>query len=92
MRNLLDSTNIVSDLLRHPQGRVTERIQQVGEATVRTSIIVAAELRFGAHTLGLPRLTERLEAVLGALEIAPFEARPMRSTGRYARSWNRPVR
>jgi tRNA(fMet)-specific endonuclease VapC len=73
MHYLLD-TNIVSDLLRHPQGRVAERIQQVGEATVRTSIIVAAELRFGAHKLGSPRLTERLEAVLGALEIAPFEA------------------
>jgi tRNA(fMet)-specific endonuclease VapC len=73
MRYLLDM-NVVSDLLRHPQGRITERIQQVGEATVRTSVIVAAELRFGARKLGSPRLTERLEAVLCALEIAPFEA------------------
>jgi tRNA(fMet)-specific endonuclease VapC len=70
---LLD-TNIVSDLLRHPQGRVAKRIQQVGEAMVRTSIIVAAELRFGARKLGSPRLTQRLEAVLGVLEIAPFDA------------------
>jgi tRNA(fMet)-specific endonuclease VapC len=29
MRYLLD-TNIVSDLLRHPQGRVVERIRAVG--------------------------------------------------------------
>jgi tRNA(fMet)-specific endonuclease VapC len=41
---------------------------------VRTSIIVAAELRFGAAKLGSARLTERLEAVLAVLEIVPFEA------------------
>jgi virulence-associated protein VagC len=44
MRYLLD-TNIVSDLIRNPQGRVTEHIRQVGEAQVCTSMIVAAELR-----------------------------------------------
>ena len=44
MRYLLD-TNIVSDLVRHPQGRVAQEIRAVGEAHVCTSIIVAAELR-----------------------------------------------
>jgi tRNA(fMet)-specific endonuclease VapC len=73
MRYLLD-TNIVSDLLRRPQGRVAERIRHVGEASVRTSIIVASELRFGARKLGSQRLTERLEAVLRALEVLPFDA------------------
>lgn len=73
MRYLLD-TNIVSDLIRQPQGRAASRIQVVGEALVRTSIIVAAELRFGASKLGSPRLTERLEAVLEVLEVVPFEA------------------
>lgn len=71
MRFLLD-TNIVSDLIRAPQGRVAGRIRVVGEALVRTSIIVAAELRFGARKLGSSRLTERLEAVLGVLEVVPF--------------------
>lgn len=46
----------------------------VGEALVRTSIIVAAELRFGARKLGSPGLTDRLEAVLGVMEIVPFAA------------------
>jgi tRNA(fMet)-specific endonuclease VapC len=46
----------------------------VGEALVRTSIIVAAELRFRALRRGSARLTERLEAVLAVLEIVPFEA------------------
>ena len=72
MHYLLD-TNIISELIRRPRGRVAERIRAVGEDAVRTSIIVAAELRFGALKLGSARLTERLEAVLGALEIVPFE-------------------
>jgi tRNA(fMet)-specific endonuclease VapC len=70
---LLD-TNIVSDLIRHPQGRVAQRIREAGEAQVCTSIIVAAELRFGAAKKRSPRLTAQLEAVLGALDVVPFEA------------------
>jgi tRNA(fMet)-specific endonuclease VapC len=73
MRYLLD-TNIVSDLVRRPQGRTAQRIREVGEAQVCTSIIVAAELRYGAAKRGTPRLAAQLEAVLGALEILPFEA------------------
>lgn len=73
MRYLLD-TNVVSDLIRNPQGRVTEHISRVGEAQVCTSIIVAAELRYGAAKKGSPRLTAQLETVLGALDVLPFEA------------------
>ncbi len=73
MRYLLD-TNIVSDLVRNPQGRVMQRIREVGEAQVCTSIIVAAELRYGAAKKESPRLTAQLEAVLGALDVLLFEA------------------
>ena len=52
MRYLLD-TNIVSDLVRNPQGRVAQRVREVGEGDVCTSIIVAAELRFGAAKRGV---------------------------------------
>ena len=72
MRYLLD-TNIVSELVRNPQGRVTEHIRNVGEAQVATSIIVAAELRYGAAKKRSPRLTAQVEAVLGAIEVLPFE-------------------
>lgn len=72
-RYLLD-TNIVSDLVRHPQGRIIEYVRKVGEAQVCTSIIVAAELRYGATKKGSPRLTAQLETVLSALEILPLEA------------------
>ena len=39
-----------------------------------TSVIVAAELRYGAAKKGSKRLTAQLEAVLGALDVLPFEA------------------
>lgn len=73
MRYLLD-TNVVSDLVRNPQGRVAQRIHEVGEARVCTSIIVAAELRYGATKKGSQRLSAQLEAILGALDVLPFEA------------------
>lgn len=73
MRYLLD-TNIVSDLVRNPQGRVAQYIRKAGESQVCTSIIVAAELRYGAAKKQSPRLTSQLQAVLGALEVLPFES------------------
>lgn len=72
MRHLLD-TNIVSDLVRNPQGRAAHRIAEVGEAAVCTSIIVTAELRFGAAKKGSDQLRSRLERVLERLDILPFE-------------------
>jgi len=73
MRYLLD-TNIVSALVRDPQGRVAERIRTIGETQICTSIVVAAELRYGATRRGSARLTRQVEAVLGALDILAFEA------------------
>jgi tRNA(fMet)-specific endonuclease VapC len=72
MRYSLD-TNIVSDLIRNPQGRIAANIRSVGEAAVCASIIVAAELRYGAEKKGSTRLSAQVEAVLGALTILPFE-------------------
>lgn len=73
MRYLLD-TNILSDLVRNPRGAVTARIREIGEDRICTSIIVAAELRFGAEKRGSRRLTARLESILNALEVLPFES------------------
>jgi len=72
IRYLLD-TSIVSDLVRNPQGRIAQHVRKVGEAQVCTSIIVAAELRYGAAKKQSPRLTAQLEAVLGALEMLPLQ-------------------
>jgi tRNA(fMet)-specific endonuclease VapC len=73
MRFLLD-TNTVSNLIRDPQGRVADRIKKVGEANICTSIIVAAELRYGATKRASPRLTAQVDAVLGALDMIPFDS------------------
>jgi tRNA(fMet)-specific endonuclease VapC len=72
MRYLLD-TNTVSHLVRNPHGIVAEKIRIVGEQRICTSIIVASELRYGAAKKHSPRLTAQLDAVLGALEVVPFE-------------------
>ena len=72
MRFMLD-TNIVSDLVRQPHGRISARIAEVGETRVCTSIIVAAELRSGAAKRASSRLSAQLEAVLGALDVLAFE-------------------
>ncbi len=72
-RFLLD-TNIVSDLVRNPQGRTAAKIAEVGEDAVATSIIVAAELRYGAANNGSARLAGQLETILGAIDVLPLEA------------------
>ena len=69
---LLD-TNIISDLMRQPQGRVASKIAQVGEGAVATSIVVASELRFGTVKKSSARLTAQLDAILSVLPVLPFE-------------------
>jgi tRNA(fMet)-specific endonuclease VapC len=81
MRLLLD-TNIVSDLVHHPNGVAAAHVAAVGEDAVCTSIIVAAELRYGAAKKGSARLTAQLEQVLGALEVLPFEEPADQAYGR----------
>ena len=72
IRYLLD-TNIVSDLVRRPQGAVARRIARAGENRVCTSIVVACELRYGAAKKESPRLTAQLEAILQALPVLPLQ-------------------
>jgi tRNA(fMet)-specific endonuclease VapC len=67
-------TNILSDMIRNPNGVITQKIIAVGEKSIVTSIIVAAELRFGAAKRGSPKLTAQVEAVLAAIRLLPWEA------------------
>ena len=73
LRYLLD-TNILSDLVRNPQGTVATRITTVGEDAVCTSIVVAAELRFGAEKSGSTKLSDRVDLILSALDVLPLES------------------
>jgi tRNA(fMet)-specific endonuclease VapC len=73
LRYLLD-TNVLSTLIRQPQGPLTERLAKVGEDAVCTSIVVAAELRYGAAKSQSHRLSERVHSVLSAIEVLPLES------------------
>jgi tRNA(fMet)-specific endonuclease VapC len=66
-------TNIISDLVRNPQGRTAKRIARVGEDNICTSIIVAAELRYGCAKSGSKRLHKAVEDLLGEIKILPFD-------------------
>jgi tRNA(fMet)-specific endonuclease VapC len=72
LRYLLD-TNILSDLIRKPQGVIANRIAAAGEDAVCTSIVVAAELRFGAVKSGSRKLADRVDLILSALDVLPLE-------------------
>lgn len=72
-RYMLD-TNIISDLIRNPQGKAARRVAKVGEDQVCTSIIVAAELRYGCAKSGSRRLLQAVEDLLGEIKVLPFDA------------------
>lgn len=72
VRYLLD-TNILSDLVHIPGGRVARRLAIVGETAVCTSIVVACELRYGAAKKRSPRLSKRVETILGNFEVLPLD-------------------
>lgn len=72
-RYLLD-TNIISDLVRNPQGLVAAGISRVGESNVCTSIVVAAELRFGVAKSTSKRLARQVGAILSAMVVLPLAA------------------
>ncbi len=70
---LLD-TNIISDLIRNPEGKVFQAISRIGENKICTSIIVASEIRFGAAKSNSPRLIARVESLLRVLPILDLSA------------------
>lgn len=69
---LLD-TDTISDLVRRPQGSVAKRIAAVGEDAVATSIVVAAELRFGAQKRGSQALAARIDTILDLLPVLSLD-------------------
>ena len=66
-------TDMLSQLIRAPQGAVARRLVAAGENNVFTSAVVACELRYGARKKGSQALTERVEQLLASLEVAALE-------------------
>lgn len=71
-RFLLD-TNVLSALVRGPRGPIRDKVAEAGGAAgVYTSVIVAAELRFGVAKKRALRLAAQLEVILDEMLVAPF--------------------
>jgi tRNA(fMet)-specific endonuclease VapC len=66
-------TNIISDLIRNPQGKAAKRIAKVGEDNICTSIIVASELRYGCAKSGSERLLKAVEDLLAEIAVLPLD-------------------
>ncbi|RZS88437.1 tRNA(fMet)-specific endonuclease VapC [Phyllobacterium myrsinacearum] len=71
-RYMLD-TNTISNLLRNQNDRLTDKVRQQSK-TVCTSILVAAELRYGVDKKGSSRLRAIIEELLAIIDILPFES------------------
>lgn len=70
--HLLD-TNVISRLMKEPVGKTAQRLAQLGDDRICTSIVVASELRFGASLRASARLTDAVEQVLGAVPVLPMD-------------------
>jgi tRNA(fMet)-specific endonuclease VapC len=71
--NYLLDTNILSNLIRDPGGRIAKRIAEKGERSVCTSIVVACELRFGAEKKQSASLQARVEELLKVIEVLAMD-------------------
>jgi tRNA(fMet)-specific endonuclease VapC len=69
---LLD-TNIISDIIRNPFGLAARRIEKVGPKEICTSIVVAAELRYGCAKKGSAKLRTKVESVLETIPVLPLD-------------------
>lgn len=73
MKAYLLDTNIVSEVVKRPHGAMAVRIGGLPAHLVCTSIIVAAEARFGLARQSDASLTQRVEEVLGSMVVHSFE-------------------
>lgn len=67
-------TNIISSLLRNPDGNAAKRIADVGPDAICVSIITAAELRYGCAKKGSAKLLAHVEALLESVQVLALDA------------------
>lgn len=66
-------TNIVSELIRNPEGRAQSVAAEHGTPALTISSIVASELRFGYLKRGSRRLEKLVEELMARVEIVSFD-------------------
>ena len=72
-RTLLLDTNILSRLINDQNGRITKKVLDAGVDNVCTSIIAAAELRYGALKKKSVRLRREVEEMLAEMQVLALE-------------------
>lgn len=73
MNRLLD-TNVISRMVRDPEGPEVRRLRTSKPGTLVTSLVVAAELRFGYVRRRSVRLERSIEDVLATIEVLDWSA------------------
>ncbi|MCF3641558.1 type II toxin-antitoxin system VapC family toxin [Rhizobium sp. TRM95111] len=71
-RYMLD-TNIVSDMVRNPEGVAVARGKAAGAGSLCLSAVTVCELRFGVKKKGATTLSDRVEAFLSTVPAIPLE-------------------
>ena len=78
-RYMLD-TNVISDIVKNPSGSAAQRARAL-QGQLCTSIVVAAELRYGCAKKGSPELSRRVTAILDVIDVAALDTPADREYG-----------
>ena len=73
MSGYLLDTNIISDVIRNPDGHVARQIEKVGPKEIFTSIVVACELRYGCTKKGSPKLLAKVQDLLETIPVLSLD-------------------
>ena len=82
MRRYMLDTNILSDVIKNPKGKAAKRIAAKPPEALLTSIVVAAEMRFGIEKKGSGVLAARVETLLEHIQVAALDRDADRHYGR----------
>lgn len=73
MNGYLLDTNIISDIIRNPFGSAARRLEEINPKEIYTSIVVAAELRYGCAKKGSTKLSAKVESLLETIPVLPLD-------------------
>jgi tRNA(fMet)-specific endonuclease VapC len=78
---LLD-TNILTELARNPFGHCSQRLKQVSDELVFTSVVVAGEVEFGISKFRAFKLLRQMERIMETIEV---QALPLGAIAPYSK-------
>jgi tRNA(fMet)-specific endonuclease VapC len=68
---LLD-TNIVSEIVRNPNGNAAKRLAQTADERVAISVIVCCEIEYGLELKSSAKLKQQSDAIIAKFEVLDF--------------------